>query len=99
MPLSAELIDAYRRTDYAIFLEPDLVFHVGEPNQELDLVLEAVGAPSAAFVTASNPRSRPRSREENERANAELLATETAAGYRCFPAEGRAPDGKWREQS
>jgi Protein of unknown function (DUF3293) len=99
MPLSPELVEAYRRTDYAVCLEPDLVFHVDEPNQALDLLLVAHGAGTAAFITASNPRGRVKSAAENQRANAELYERQTAAGYLCYPGEGRGPDGKWREES
>ena len=99
MPLGPELVEAYRRTDYAVRLQPDLVFHVDEPNQHLDLLLVAHAADSAAFITASNPRGEVKPDAENRRANAKLYETQTAAGYLCYPGEGRGPDGKWREQS
>jgi len=97
--LPPELVEAYRRTRYAVFGEPELVLRIGEPNPDLDELLEAEGAASAAFITAANPRGKKRGAWENEIANAALVKSQTEAGFRCFEGEGRAPDRKWVERS
>ena len=99
MPLSPELIAAYEKTDYAVFGKPELVLHIGEHTADLDELLEAEGADRAAFLTAANPGGRAASAWKNEIANAALVESLSAAGYRCFEGEGRAPDRSWIERS
>lgn len=99
MPLPAELLEAYRGTDYVVFGEPELVLRIGEPNPDLDELLDAEGATTAAFITAANPRGKRRGAWENEIANAALVKSQNEAGFRCFEGEGRAPDRKWVERS
>ena len=99
MPLSPELLAAYQDADYVVFAEPPIVLKVGIPSPRLDALLEAEGVPCAAFVTAANPRSKPRSKEENARALAGLDQLVAASGYPWRPAEGREPDGSWVEPS
>lgn len=97
--LDPELLEAYRGTDYAVFGEPELVLRIGEPSPGLDELLDAEGATTAAFITAANPRGKRRGAWENEIANAALVKSQNAAGFRCFEGEGRAPDRKWVERS
>jgi len=97
--LRPELLEAYRRTHYAVFGEPELVLRIGERNADLDELLEAEGVTTAAFITAANPRGRKRGNWENEVANAALVKSQNEAGLRCFEGEGRAPDGSWTEKS
>jgi len=99
VPLAPELLAAYEKTDYAVFGEPELVLHVGEPNPDLDELLEAEGVSTAAFITAANPGGRARSGWENEIANAALVESQTKVGHACFEGEGRNPDGSWTEKS
>ena len=97
MAISAKLVDAYRAAHYAV--PPDIVLRVDQPNVRLDALLEQMRAASAAFVTAANPGSRPRSKEENAAALAELDREVAASGYDSCTAEGREPDGSWSEPS
>jgi hypothetical protein len=99
VPLAPELLAAYERTDYAVFGEPELVLHIGVRNPDLDELLEAEGASTAAFITAANPGGRRRGAWENEIANAALVESQTKAGFSCFEGEGRSPDGSWTEKS
>ena len=99
MPLAPELLAAYQETDYAVFGDPELVLRIGEHNPDLDELLDAEGASSAAFITAANPGGRQRSAWENEIANAALVESQTQAGFACFEGEGRNPDGSWTEKS
>ena len=95
MPLDPGLTAAYEKAQYVVFGEPELVLRVGEPNSDLDELLEAEGADTAAYVTAANPRGEPSSHWKNELATAALHETQTAAGYACYAGEGRDPEGRW----
>jgi len=95
MPATPELIAAYRNALYVVFGWPELVIRIGEPNPDLDELLEAEGAATAAFITAANPHGEATSAWKNEIANAALVDTQTKAGYRCFEGEGRDPQKRW----
>ena len=90
-----ELIAAYEKALYVVFGTPELVIRIGQPNADLDELLEAEGAATAAFITAANPRGVVTSSWKNEMANAALVETQTQAGYACFEGEGRDPQGRW----
>jgi len=94
-PATPEQIAAYEKALYVVFGKPELVLRIGEPNPDLDELLSAEGASTAAFVTAANPRGVPGTAWQNEIANAALVQTQTAAGYRCFEGEGRDPQKRW----
>jgi hypothetical protein len=95
VPLDPELLEAYRKTHYVVFGEPELVLRIGERNPDLDELLEAEGAATAAFITAANPKGLERGDWDNEVANAALVESQNRAGYACFEGEGRDPDRKW----
>jgi len=97
-PAQLGLLLAYENSDYVVF-EPKLVLHVGEPNAGLDELLESHGERTAAFVTASNPGSKPRPAEENQAANRKLLESQRLLSRTCLEGEGRAPDRSWAEPS
>jgi hypothetical protein len=99
MSLTPELIEAYANADYVVFSETQIVLRVGEPSRVLDAMMEAEGAKSAAFITATNPRGEKRSDAENGVANAALQNFVSAAGYPHFWGEGRDPYGSWAEPS
>ncbi|HWI35891.1 MAG TPA: DUF3293 domain-containing protein [Burkholderiales bacterium] len=99
MPLTAELLDAYRNAEYVVFADPHIVIRVGEKNAQVDSLMRAEGATTAAFVTAANPRGESRSDMENGVANAALQNFVAAAGYPHFWGEGRDPRGSWAEPS
>ena len=97
--MNKALIEAYRDADYVVFAQPELVLRIGEPSPRLDALLEEHGAESAAFVTAANPGSAPRSAAQNAEAMSALEGILAAAGYPRYPGEGRNADGTWREPS
>ena len=98
MPATPELIAAYRNALYVVFGWPELVIRIGEANPDLDELLEAEGAATAAFITAANPGGVLTSAWKNEIANAALVETQTKAGYRCFEGEGRDPQRRWKPE-
>jgi hypothetical protein len=99
VPLRPELLDAYRKAHYVVFGSPDLVLRIGQANPDLDELLAAEGALTAAFISAANPRGKAMSAWENEIANAALVKSQTEAGFACYEGEGRSPDGSWTERS
>ena len=95
MPVGPDLIAAYLAADYVVFGEPELVLRIGEASDELDALLEADGADSAAFVTAANPHGRIAGTTENVLATTALLQAQREAGYACYAGEGRDPQQEW----
>ena len=93
-----EQIAAYEKALYVVFGTPELVIRVGEPNADLDELLEAEGAANAAFITAANPHGNAVGAWKNEVANAALVESLAKAGYRCFEGEGRDPQGRWKPE-
>jgi putative PIN family toxin of toxin-antitoxin system len=90
LPLTPEIIAGYEKAHYVVL--PDLVFRVARRSAELEALLDAEGALTAAFVTPANPHSERRSAQENRQAQAEL---EASLGYPFRRAEGRDPEGQW----
>lgn len=94
-PVTPGLIAAYERAEYVVFGIPKLVLRIGEPNADLDELLGADGATTAAYLTAANPRGEPQTETENEIAAAALHESQTAAGFICYAGEGCDPEGRW----
>jgi putative PIN family toxin of toxin-antitoxin system len=90
MPLTPRILRAYEKALYAVLDGP--VLRIGERNPELQALLEAQAAATAAFVTAANPRGEPRSHAANEDAMAELQAM---LAWPFYSGEGRDPEGRW----
>ena len=99
MPLAPDLLAAYEDSDYVVYDKPELVLKIGVPSPRLDALLEKELAPCAAFVTAANPRSKPRTQEENAEALAGLDQLLAASGYPSRKGEGREANGSWVEPS
>lgn len=97
--ISSEQIDAYKKADYVVFADQQVVLRVGEASAALDELINAEGATTAAFVTAANPRGEKRSESENGAANTALQNFVAAAGYPHYSGEGRDPRGGWSEPS
>ena len=97
MTIAPQLVEAYRKARYVVL--PDLVFHVDRRCPPLETLLQQRGVATAAFVTAANPGSEPRSKDENAAALAHLDRVVAASGYDSHPGEGREPDGTWSEPS
>ena len=97
--LPPELIKAYEDADYVVFAQPLLILKIGVPSRRLDQLIEQERATTAAFLTAANPHSEPRSAAENGAELAKLDQIVAHAGYPWRPGEGREPDGGWVEPS
>jgi hypothetical protein len=95
MPLDPALRRAYERTDYVVFGEPELVFHVGEPSPDLDALMADAGVTTAAYLTAANPDGEQQDEDENYAAAAALLRSTLLIGLPAYEGEGRDPRGEW----
>jgi hypothetical protein len=99
VPLPPELRKKYEAAHYAVFGEPELVFHIGQPHADLDALLEYHESTTAAFVTAFNPYGERQSEEDNEAAHQDLHHSEWLSGCATYEGEGRDAAGKHREAS
>jgi Protein of unknown function (DUF3293) len=95
MPISPELLAAYRSADYVVFSKPEFVIRIDRANAALDELLEHHEAAGAAFITAANPRGEKKSYEENLAATEALRRSPLLIGYPWFKGEGRDPGGRW----
>src|SRR2546421_11049764 len=97
MGLPAELLDAYRKAEYVVFAPAadtaQIVLRIGEPNADLDELLEADGVSRAAFVSPGNPRGRRQGARENADAFFRMNTLLAPTRYRRYAAEGREPKG------
>jgi hypothetical protein len=97
--MDSRLIDAYRSTDYRVRLA-----HGGFVSLHVDAPVPAalrslIGPHSWAFITAWNPYSQKRPREQNHAAQQDLLAAlrKLPSTVAIHPAMGVGED--WREPS
>lgn len=95
MPAGADRRAAYLAAEYVVFGDAEIVLRIGEPNADLDALLDEEGAHTAAYVTAANPHGRLAGTTENVLATTAMLEAQREAGYACYAGEGRDPKGKW----
>ena len=94
--ISAELIAAYRATDYVAALpEGPATLRVDTPCPALKAYLAQTGAKTAGVITAYNPYSEAREAEANREAHAALKETLKAMGLATLPCDGTDPTGHW----
>ena len=99
MALAPELIEAYRKAIYVVLSHAgagsEIIFRIGEPNADLDELLEADDVEAAAFGCPGNRQGRRQDARENAESFVEMNTVLAATRYRRHAAEGRDPDGKW----
>lgn len=98
MPVPDSLIAAYRAARYVVFADNGPIMRIGEPCPEMDELLEAEDAASAAFVTSFNPRGLPAHEELNQLSFGELCDAADRTGYRIYLGEGNDPQGEWKPE-
>ena len=98
--LDEKLIEAYRATDYVLFVGDgrDVTLNIGRHNPDFDRVLEKRGAATAVVVTAYNPRSVVLTETENRARHAGLTTLLESRGYDYALGEGRDPTGRWKAE-
>ncbi len=95
--LDQALVAAYTTAVYTVtFPSGPAVFRVGATPEGNTA---PAGRHTVTIVTAYNPGSLCPSPEDNERANARLRSSLTAASRAFFPAVGASPDLTWSEPS
>ena len=94
-----DLEDAYRTTRYvAVWQGTEYEARVDRPSPAIDQLLVAHGAECGVFITAWNPRSKPRSVEQNRARDADLRAELASRGVAFVDHVGRGVDVDWAEE-
>ncbi|WP_068546495.1 DUF3293 domain-containing protein [Thalassotalea crassostreae] len=95
------LIDNYISTDYMIDDELGLwLININQHDRALSRYLHMQAKPTAAFITAYNPMSKPTSEKVNKRAHQQLQHQLTKQGFKFLHGYGQSQDNKWpAEQS
>ena len=93
--IDQDLLTIYRKSDYRVQGEgePAFVMHIGEFCPPLRNLLHRAGVSSSCFISAYNPRSEPRTDEENARAQAQLIEDVRLMGLSYLEGVGEDPDG------
>ena len=97
--ISAEKIEAYRKTDYRFGEGADaVILRVDLRSEELARLYSSSGFTCGAFVTAYNPYGTAQGIEANEAAH-ECLGTDLRAlSARVIEGAGADPSGAWPEE-
>lgn len=95
----AELVEAYRRTTYAVHGSLPIELRVDRAVPGLVEWLSACLAQRAIVITAFNPFSVPLSDGENVQRSGELLSDILAHGLACVGAAGQGEDPAWAPES
>jgi Protein of unknown function (DUF3293) len=94
--VSAELIEAYRATDYRIRTESgEIVLRIDEASPGLLDLHDRLHVRCSAVITAFNPHSQPTHLTANSAAMMELKELVTVRGWPSLPAVGTDPRGIW----
>lgn len=89
MKPESEILSEYASAVYEIY-EPEIILHVGEISQKLDMLLTQHGDEMWAFITPYNPYPEQLSPEENTKRLEEL--SQMIEGYTTYSGEGRDED-------
>jgi hypothetical protein len=100
----AALHGAFTATGYVVRAHPLVggrkhVLRVGAPHPDLDAALAAHGYTCWAFLTAWNPRAKPRPLHVNARRQRSLVALLDSRSLQHLSAVGVADDRGWAEES
>jgi hypothetical protein len=95
----AELIDAYRNTDFIIEASAgELIMRCGENNDAIDDLLSSLKESECAFITAHNPGSVKLADSENAHRHQMLLREVIGMGYPHLPGRGVGRDSTWEPE-
>ena len=97
--ISQDLKQAYESTLFTAQLATSVDFKHGEESPKADALLVLLDVQSAVLITAWNPYSEPKTKEENESAQQRLEAELTTRGIRFLPAIGKGTSDEWAEPS
>ena len=90
------LLAIYKKSDYRVHdrAYPAFVMHIDEECGPLRDLMRREGVETACFVSAYNPRSEPRTDDENARAQEALRQDVVRRGLRFFEGVGEDPGGE-----
>ncbi len=93
--IAPDLLAIYKNSDYRVLEAGETVFvmHIDEPCAPLRNLLGRAGVVSSCFISAYNPRSEPRTDEENAQAQAQLVQDVRQMGLRYLEGVGEDPEG------
>lgn len=92
--IDQSLLQAYLDTVYKVE-NPPLSLRIGQPNADLETLLQQYGVQHWAFITAWNPKSQMLTPKENERRQQKLEKLLEKAGYACFRGYGIGANASW----
>lgn len=92
--ISEELIDAYQSTLFNVIGPPRFTLQIGEASPQLEELYRAHKVATAAFLTAWNPHSEERPKEENYRAQVQLETEVNSLAAAVLPGMGQDPYGE-----
>ena len=93
--ISVETIQAYRETEFRVFVECVVVLEISEKNEELVALLKFHRSEVCAFVTAYNPFGEILSHEQNSDLQKRLEEEIQFRGLTYIAGEGKHPVGDW----
>jgi len=93
--IPADLIEAYKATDYHVNADTPFVLRVGAASPALSSLYSKYRCDCAAYLTAYNPFSMATTDADNERRHAELVEELARRSLRFIDGVGRDPDGRW----
>ena len=97
--ISPELIRAYREADYIVFNEGiEIRLQVGTVNLELARLMNDKNALTASVLTAYNPYSEVKTKQENELAQMQLRQRLKEMGIATLDAIGRDAKERWEPE-
>jgi hypothetical protein len=93
--ISAELIQAYRETEFRVAAPEPFTLSVGQASQALQSLYKLHKSDSAAYVTAWNPYSQETTADENDAAQARLEDELKRRSLGYVPGIGQHPSQQW----
>lgn len=93
--IADDLIRAYRATSYGVEGPEPFALRIGRACEPLQELYRTHRCNCAAYVTAFNPYSEPKSPEGNAESQARLRADLIARGLRFLPGVGQGADTQW----
>ena len=90
-----ETIQAYRETEFRVFVEDVMVLKISEKSEELVDLLKSHRSEACAFVTAFNPLGELLSHEQNSDLQERLEEEIQFRGLTYIAGEGKHPLGDW----
>lgn len=93
--LQAELIKAYRKTEFRVLGSQNFTLRVDTFSEPLCHLFEEMGVCTAAFLTAWNPYSAPTVLDDNRRAQTALRQKLAGDGYSTIDGFGVDPTSDW----